>query len=76
MTNPQTVTDFLEALQEQSSHNGGLEYAIGFLQGTLSELNLSGHEEEILKRSTRHLQGLIRLEKDWENRQRREQNHP
>lgn len=74
MTNPQTVTDFLEALQEQASLNGGLEYAIGFLQGTLSDLNLSGHEEEILKRNTRHLQGLIQLEKDWENRQRREQN--
>jgi len=59
MTNATTVSAFLKTLKQRSEQAGGLDYAIGFLHSTFSELNLQGYDEQILKRDAAHLHGLI-----------------
>jgi len=55
MTNTKIVANFINALQTQAQQAGGLDYALSFISSTLRELNLQGHEEEILIRNTQHL---------------------
>ena len=59
MTNTTTVSTFLKALKERAEQAGGLDYAIGFLHSTLTAMNLQGYEEQILKKDTVNLHGLI-----------------
>ena len=59
MTNATTVSAFLKALKQRAEQAGGLDYAIGFLHSTFSELNLQGYDEQILMRDAAHLHGLI-----------------
>ena len=66
MTNPNVVKQFLEALDERASQvgglNGGQQYIIGYLHGTLRDLNLQGYGEEILKNETANLKRLVEQE--------------
>jgi hypothetical protein len=66
MTNPNVVKQFLEALDERASQvgglNGGQQYIIGYLNGTLRDLNLQGHEADILKNETANLKRLVEQE--------------
>jgi hypothetical protein len=67
MTNATIVKQFLEALDERASQVGGLnqgqQYIIGFLSGTLKQLNLQGYDERILARDTANLRKIIESEK-------------
>ena len=63
------IKDYLEALDERASQVGGLnqgqQYIIGFLSGTLKNLQLQGYELEVLQRDTKQLKGIIEEEKKW-----------
>lgn len=66
------IKDYLEALDERASQVGGLnqgqQYIIGFLSGTLKNLQLQGYDLEVLQRDTKQLKGMIQWEKDWNER--------
>ena len=66
------IKDYLKALDERASQVGGLnqgqQYIIGFLGGTLEDLQLQGYELEVLQRDTKQLEGMIQWEKDWNER--------
>ena len=65
MTN--IINDFLEALDERASQvgglNGGHQYIIGYLNGTLKDLKLQEYELNVLKRNTEQLNRIIEEEK-------------
>jgi len=55
------INDYLEALAERAemAGDGRLDYAMGFLQGSLKTLGLQGYELESLQRDTDNLRELI-----------------
>ena len=55
------INDYLEALAERAemAGDGRLDYAMGFLQGSLKTLGLQGYELESLQRDTANLRNLI-----------------
>ena len=61
MNNKTIVDNFLKALAERAemAGDGRLDYAIGFLYGTLSTLGLQNYELEVLERDTANLRELI-----------------
>ena len=62
------IKDYLRALDESASQicglNQGHQYIIGFLCGTLQDLQLQGYELEVLQRDTKQLKGMIQWEKE------------
>ena len=66
------IKDYLGALDERASQVGGLnqgqQYIIGFLSGTLKKFQLQGYDLEVLQRDTKQLKGIIKWEKDWNER--------
>lgn len=59
MTKQTTVNNFIQALQERTcQHPGGIEYALGFLHGVLSDLNLQGEDEKTIIKNTAALKQL------------------
>ena len=55
------VNDYLEALAERAemAGDGRLDYAMGFLLGSLKTLGLQGYELEVLQRDTINLRNII-----------------
>ena len=66
------IKDYLEALDERASQacglNQGQQYIIGFLSGTLKNLQLQGYDLEVFERDTKQLKGMLQWEKDWNER--------
>jgi hypothetical protein len=54
------INDYIEALGQRSemSGDGRLDYALGFLQGTLKALKLQSYELEVLQKDTLNLKQL------------------
>ena len=55
------VNDYIEALAERAemAGDGRLDYAMGFLLGSLKTLGLQGYELEVLQRDTANLRNII-----------------
>jgi len=58
-----TIDSYLNALRERATQAGGLEYALGFLYSTLTDLKLQDYELWRMKRDTTTLNDLIAEEK-------------
>ena len=57
------IDGYLNALRERATQAGGLEYALGFLYSTLTDLKLQDYELWRMKRDTTTLNDLIAEEK-------------
>ena len=55
------INEYIEALSQRSEQSGDsrLDYAMGYLQGTLKSLNLQNYEIEKLRLDTKNLQEII-----------------
>jgi hypothetical protein len=53
-----TINNYIEALQERANQVGGLEYAMGFLYGTLKDLKLQSYELDRLAADTETLKDM------------------
>jgi hypothetical protein len=55
------INDYIEALTERAemAGDGRLDYAMGFLLGSLKTLGLQGYELEVLQRDTANLRNII-----------------
>jgi hypothetical protein len=58
-----TINSYINALRERATQAGGLDYALGFLYSTLTDLKLQDYELWRMKRDTDTLNGLIAKEK-------------
>lgn len=60
MKNTTIIQDYIEALGQRSemAGDGRLDYALGFLLGTLRTLQLGTYELEVLERDTINLKQL------------------
>ena len=56
------INDYIEALQERAEQAGGLDYAMGFLYGTLKNLKLQSYELEQLQLDIKNLRKLATTE--------------
>jgi hypothetical protein len=53
-----TINNYIEALQERANQVGGLDYAMGFLYGTLKDLKLQSYELDRLMADTETLKQM------------------
>ena len=60
MKNTTIIQDYIEALGQRSemAGDGRLDYALGFLQGTLQSLKLQPYELEVLQKDILNLKQL------------------
>ena len=58
-----TINDYINALQERSNQVGGLDYAMGYLYGSLTSLQLQQYELDRLKMDTKILKDLTVADK-------------
>lgn len=60
MKNTTIIQDYIEALGQRSEMvgDGRLDYALGFLQGTLKALKLQSYELEVLQKDILNLKHL------------------
>jgi len=58
-----TINNYIEALQERAEQagDGRLDYAMGFLYGTLRNLKLQSYELESLQKDTKTLTDFTKL---------------
>jgi hypothetical protein len=59
----ETIDNYINALRERATQAGGLDYALGFLYSTLTDLKLQNYELWRMKRDTTTLNDLIAEEK-------------
>ena len=59
------INDYIKALSERAelAGDGRLDYAMGFLQGTLKYLKLQSYDLESLQQDTKNLNNLIKESK-------------
>jgi hypothetical protein len=63
-----TIDSYINALRERATQAGGLEYALGFLYSTLTDLKLQEYEMGRIRKDTFTLRKLV----EQENKQRAE----
>ena len=58
-TTSDTINDYIKALRERANQVGGLDYALGYLHSTLTQLKLQSYELEQLQKDTENLRDLV-----------------
>ena len=59
MNNNTTISNYIKALQARAEQMGGIDYALGYLSGTLAALKLQSYDLEVLEHDIKHLNMLV-----------------